>query len=274
MDNHLTESRRIFQTGRPGRPIGKETWNRFLESGSWEDAPRIFGRLYDDRRHFPPVVSEGTEGADAPWQEGKRLSGHEKDRKRYYRINMVLCGKVFADEVDKNRMLRILTGEIVRWQLPVVDFVLLDDGLHLIVCREEGRNTKYVLSRFTESLEAKYAVYYIQSRGTVCTFMTDHVLYACGDHLKALEECCRIHALPVSRGIVEDIREYWFSGYLSIQGRYAWDCMDPTSLLADIADQPGKAVRFCEAAHRSYLREIRKSRPHRIGERTAGQKEK
>ena len=258
MDNHLNESKRIFRTGRPGRPISKETWDRFLESGSWEAAPRIFGRLYDDRKHFPPVVSEGTEGFDATWQERLSISGKTKDRTRYYGISMVSCGKVFADEVDKNRMLRILTGEIVRWQLPVVDFVLLDDGLHLIVFREEGRENKYMLSQFAESLQGKYAAHYIQTRGLACTFMTDNVLRVCGDHQKALEECCRLHFLPVSRGIVEHIRQYWFSGYLSIQGRYAWDCMDPTPLLAEIADQPGKAVRYCEAAHKSYLIKIRK----------------
>ena len=274
---------------RPGYPIAPELWNAFMQSRRWEDAPKVFMPLYAEEKNARKEAGV----ADTE----NRIPGQASREPLFFGLHLVCGGREFADEVDKNEMLRILCAETVRWRLPVTDFVLLDNALHMIVCLEKPEltaqekrkeniqgnrmeNTQknqsgnvqrkrlestqenslsgerwqtYMLNQFALSLERRYQEYYAQRMELPCTFLTRDVLCSYSDPGQVLEACCRMHALPVSLGFTDDIRLYWFSGYNTVRGKFAWNFMDPTELLKSLSSRPDKAVRQYLAAHRALL---------------------
>ena len=110
---------------RPGYPIAPEQWDAFMKSRGWQDAPQIFMPLY---------AEEKKRSREAGIAEAEGIVGQTARDSVFFGLNLVCGGREFADEVDKNEMLRILCAETVHWGFPVTDFVLLDHALHMIVC--------------------------------------------------------------------------------------------------------------------------------------------
>ena len=336
---------------RPGYPIAPEQWDAFMKSRRWQDAPKIFMPLYAEEK-------KRSREADIAETESSIMEQTARDP-LFFGLNLVCGGREFADEVDKNEMLRILCAETVHWGFPVTDFVLLDHALHMIVCLEntqmtaqenlmknaqknqtenhqksrmenarenrmgatqksqventrenrmgatqksqvenirenrmkgsqrsrtenaqgsrmkyaqEGRGRAvperpksilsgerwqtYMLNQFVLSLERRYQEYYAQRMELPCSFLPRDILCRYKDPGQALEACCKMHALPVKLGFTDDIRLYWFSGYNTVRGKFAWNFMDPTGLLKTLSSRPDKAVRQYLASHRACLAQL------------------
>jgi len=277
--DRMTKTNRSAAAGyRPGHPISPEAWSTFMQCRGWMDVPKIFMPLYAD--------GSKRGGVEEPEKSEKSVQESTVQDPVFFGLNLTCVEKGFADEVDKNEMLRILCGETVRWGLPVIDFVLLDDALHLIICLESTREAQvhgqeheseekglrkkeqdalqewsrerwqtYMLNQFALSLERRYQEYYAQRMELPCTFLPHNLLCRYSGPLQTLNACCRMHTLPVSLGFVNDIKLYWFSGYNTVRGKFAWNFMDPTRLLKALSDRPNKAVRQYMAAHRAFLAE-------------------
>ena len=248
-----------------GHPISRKDWGRYISCGNWEEAPELFGGMYSGmnsgRNRDHSSVQEKDMAKRSGTADGREgFSGY----RHYFGIHIRSCGRAFADEVDKNSMLRLLIAETVRWQICIADYVLVDNELHLLICKEntaKDRNAffrwyEYTLSEFAGSLEAKYKVYYMTKHGRSCIFLTDGLISRYSDSGKALEACCRMHCLPVLQKSVPDIREYWFSGYNALRGRFAWNFMDPTGLLMDLGSCPQTAVRKYDQAMREHMADL------------------
>lgn len=239
---------------RPGRPISLQQWNRFLESPDWRGAPPIFR---------PPFFGVGNTFSMVAERSLSTVGGAGA-RRAYFSAFIGSEDKIFADEIDKHNLFRFLAMEAVRWQVPIADFVVTDEKLCLVLCREGAgepdptvrRWYEYALSQFLLCLKRRYSEYYLQNRGFHCAYIVGNSLQIHEGAEQALRECCRIHVMPLQLGYVDELKKYWFSGYTCIRSRFAWNFMDPTGLLRDLGDCPGTAVRRYEAAHRAYLREV------------------
>ena len=246
--NKTRESERAF---RPGWPIRQDVWEKFLSSRNWDEAPMVFGGT-----NAGASIDGGTVAED----DGKMTRSRGKHH-AYFGVTIESGARSFADEVDKNSLLRFLAGEAGRWQVPVTDFVLTDDRLCLVVCKDEKKDQdpatqrwyEYALLQFAVSLKNRYADYYGEKKSLTGSYLMEQTINPFADPAAAMAECVRIHALPVEDGYVDDIKKYWFSGYITLRGRFAWNFMDPSGLMRDLGRKPATALKRFETAHRAYM---------------------
>ena len=203
---------------------------------SWEEMMKVT---------IDEVTQKTEEGNDS--KDGRRL--------RFYRASLVLDRSFFADEVDKWWMLYILWKEATRCQYEVAGFTLLDDRLQLVLCREEDRNKKADGEQagqekqdfLIKTLGEAYLDYYSgRSRIPVDSVRETTTWEELESPDSVVNECCRIHYLPVKEGYVENIRDFWWSSYQKYHGKYDWTFLNITPVLGCLSRKMSMALRTFE----------------------------
>lgn len=129
-----------------------------------------------------------------------------------------LVGKqcLLADERDKWRLLQSIASCSRAKSWFVYAFCLTDEGIYVLTESDSHTQVQADLRRAVEELPRAE----IQSGG-------EEEL----DSLQEIAECCRrIHRIPLERGYVRHIGDYWWSSYVTYIGSYEWQMVDCRAL--------------------------------------------
>lgn len=177
------------------------------------------------------------------------MSHLKRSGKVYYHI-MKGSRYIFADEVNKKKLLDIVLDVQRQENWHIYAFCLTDDSAYFVT-----ETTDCALFGGMESISEKYL-----------TFCRRCPLYA-GSAEWELRECftkelqtpdeiasyCRkIHRLPLENGYVMHLGDYWWSSYITYTGIYDWDMVDCRTLLVYFSADQDTARRKLKRYHRSF----------------------
>ncbi|MCD7820230.1 MAG: hypothetical protein LUH07_14480 [Lachnospiraceae bacterium] len=154
------------------------------------------------------------------------MSHLPSERKVYYYV-LEGSGYLFADERVKKHMLDLI-GELHQrddWLL--FAFCIMDDSAYFII--EAGKISSVIRT-------IQYAVRKLLCQSVFSKSSQKREIELSGQtrKLDTLTEIAyysrRIYRIPLERGYVSRLEDYWWSSYLSYAGIYIWDLVDHRAL--------------------------------------------
>lgn len=182
---------------------------------------------------------------------GERVMLHQKESERVYYHVLEGSRFIFADEINKKKLLDIVLDVQKREEWRIHAFCLTDDSAHFVT-----ETTRSGLCRGMADASREY-LHEFRKRTTLPGDM-EPGLYAGGtrelDSLQNIAFCCReIHRLPLERGYVRRLDDYWWSSYITYAGIYDWAMVDCRTVLVYFSANPDtarrKLQRFHQASH-------------------------
>lgn len=148
-------------------------------------------------------------------KKARKIFYHELEGSRY----------LFADERDKKRLLDILFAVEKEEEWLVYAFCITDNCAYFVI-EADGvssvrRGIHCAVGRFLSRYRKDPS--HPKSREAVLK----------GDTLKELDSlgeiasiCRQIHRLPLEKGYVSRLDDYWWSSYITYAGEYEWELVD------------------------------------------------
>lgn len=150
-----------------------------------------------------------------------------------YYTYMKFRQKIFAEETEKYRFLRLLAQAQRERQISVFAFVLLDDELHFLVGirKEPGIVFFQLLSELVNLKAMGFCGEFEKEDEKFIALCREKYCSPVEQEQHFLELVRQIHALPVKAQYVSSVRDYWWSSYQTYRGAYQWQCMEENSVL-------------------------------------------
>ncbi len=148
----------------------------------------------------------------------------QRARKIYYQtLEGSRC--LLADERDKKKLLDILFAIEKEEEWLVYAFCLTDDSAYLVV-EANGISSvrKGVLHAASEFLDRYCADLAHPRRRQV--FLRNGITKELASMGEIAAQCRRIHRLPLEKGYVSRLGDYWWSSYITYAGDYEWKMVD------------------------------------------------
>ena len=180
----------------------------------------------------------------------EELRGQEKVR--FYKALLRYGKKVFANEVDKRRLLAILSTCLIKRGCELLAFALMDDELIMLLCAPEGDpgSIPGMLNEIRSEYR-KYGACFIENGSLTETgsTMKESSGWEPVDENEVAACCNYIHREPKQQGYVRDVRDFWWSSYISYMGRYEWHFLNILRCLSRISSSPEKALKTLQRSH-------------------------
>ncbi len=149
---------------------------------------------------------------------------YQRARKIYY---LVLEGSRFllADERDKRKLLDILFAAEGREGWLIYAFCLTDECAYLVVEADGACSVRRGAARAAREFLRKYRADPVHPEGREaaleCRIQKElESLWDIAAH------CRQIHRLPLEKGYVGRLDDYWWSSYITYAGEYDWKLVD------------------------------------------------
>ncbi len=148
----------------------------------------------------------------------------QRARKIYYQI---LEGNrcLLADERDKKRFLDILSSVETEEEWLIYAFCLTDDRAYFVIEANGISSVRRGVLRAAGEFLRRYRADPSHSEAKE--------LFLRSEDLKALDSlgeiaarCRQIHRLPLEKGYVSRLGDYWWSSYITYAGEYSWKIVD------------------------------------------------
>ena len=152
------------------------------------------------------------------------MSYGKKARRIFYQV---LEGSryLFADERDKKKFLDILFAVEKEEEWLIYAFCITDHCAYFVVEADGVSSVK----RGTHGVAGEFLDLYRRdpshpkSRETALKTDTLKEL----DSLGEIASCCRqVHRIPLEKGYVSRLDDYWWSSYITYAGEYKWELVD------------------------------------------------
>ena len=174
-------------------------------------------------------------------KKARRIFYHVLEGSRY----------LFADERDKRRLLDLLFDAEKEEEWLIYAFCVTDHCAYLVVEADGAaslrRGSRKAMNRF---LAAYRRDPYHPKHCEVTLGI--HVLRELGS-LGEIAECCRqVHRLPLEKGYVRRLDDYWWSSYITYAGEYAWDLVDCRIFSLCFSADPETARQRLVKFHQTY----------------------
>ena len=154
---------------------------------------------------------------------------------------------ILADEKDKKQFLDFALESQEEYGICILAFVVLDSEMHFLVqetkTRKRGLAVRKMLKGFEKFQDRKEQAY------TDCS----NTESSCREILsmEEIKQVCRmIHRIPLKKGFVTRIRDYWWSSYQTYRGGYRWKGLDTTVLFDCFSEDSEKNRRMFLEYHR------------------------
>lgn len=149
---------------------------------------------------------------------------------------------LFADERDKKKFLDILFRVEKEEEWRVYAFCVTDSCAYFVIEADGVCSLRRGVQRAANEFLAGYRKD-PSHRGSRETVLKSDVLRELGS-LEEIAACCReIHRLPLEKGYVNRLDDYWWSSYITYAGEYEWNLVDCRILLLCFSADPDIARR-------------------------------
>ena len=152
-------------------------------------------------------------------------------KERFCYTTMETSQRVFADEVHKQEFLRLLETEAGEWKYEVAAFIILDDEVQLLLCKNAPSAKNGGGRKMIEELSDAYLGYYGRSSGQDTAMVREHISWAEVEPSDALNRCCEIHMAAMKRGCADRITDWWWSSFQTFRGTYYWRFLQIRNIL-------------------------------------------
>lgn len=144
---------------------------------------------------------------------------------------------IFADEKDKKKFLDFALVSQQDKSISVLAFVVLDDEVHFLV-----QSSREIMTEDTVQKTLKDWKKYLQKEHlqTLNAAQMEYGYRKIESERNTLDICRYIHRLPLERGYVKRMRDYWWSSFQTYRGIYRWPGVDIIPLLKHFADNTEK----------------------------------
>lgn len=165
----------------------------------------------------------------------------------------VLRGKpnvsLFENEAYKKKMLDVVAEVQKVSELRVMAYCVLDNEVHLMVKGENYRQAKEGLDRMKKGFEQ---VLFPEGKRT-CRYSLwkNSLIREIPVEWKAIQQCIRLHMLPVKHHLVSRPEDYWWCSYSDYLGREWMSLTDTEILLSWVDGNQRKAVKDFRKKHRN-----------------------
>lgn len=165
----------------------------------------------------------------------------QKARKIYYQtLEGSHC--LLADERDKRRFLDILFAVEREEEWLIYAFCLTDDGAYFVIEAGGVSSVRRGVMRAANEFLSRYRAD-LPRQGARETFLRSENPKEL-DSLWEIAACCRqIHRLPLEKGYVSRLDDYWWSSYITYAGEYDWKMVDCRIFLLYFSANPEVARR-------------------------------
>lgn len=171
-----------------------------------------------------------------------------KIRKVYYHV-VEGSHYLFADERHKKKLLDILSEIEKEEEWLIYAFCLTDDCAYFIIEAPGAGAVRRGIQRLANRFLSQYRAELPRS-GNQGIFLSSTTL----DELDSLSEiaiCCRqIHRIPLEKGYVSCLDDYWWSSYITYTGDYEWELVDCRAFLLYFSANPEAARYKLQNFHR------------------------
>lgn len=144
---------------------------------------------------------------------------------------------ILADEKDKKKFLDFALAFQRDKKISVLAFVVLDDEIHFLVQSSGEIGTEDTAREMPEDWKKYLQKEHFQALDAA------QMEYNCRkiESEKDILDICRyIHRLPLERGYVKRMRDYWWSSFQTYRGIYRWTAVDILPLLKHFSDNTEK----------------------------------
>ena len=182
-----------------------------------------------------------------------RQSGYE------HIYSYVLQGhlNILADERDKKILLDIVLGIQLTDNFKLYAFCITNETVCLLL----GGAGRTMINTGMRKVIAAFAAYRAKGRQMPKALRAEEALSVTEKRTLRLEpdikdRCREIHLLPVKKGYVTNIRDYWWSSYRTYLGYYNWNQVDCGVILKMFAGDRGTAIKQFRKFHESAAAEF------------------
>lgn len=164
--------------------------------------------------------------------------------------HLKVTSKVFADERDKKYFLGVVLQSREENGFRVFAFSLLDDEAYFLLGMTEGRAE--AIGQILRELFHQYEDYYRKSHGKTvpADIEWEEKCRSVYQAEEILDICRYIHQMPVEKGYVKKLADYWWSSFLTYRGIYFWEFVDTRPVLWYLSDSQMKSVQLFMKLHR------------------------
>ena len=136
----------------------------------------------------------------------------------------------FADERNKKKLLDTVLATQDQEKWCIYAFCITDDKAYFLMGVNEEQNfllgLQKITEQFTQYSNANRNRFW-QAEVPVLSFYIEE-LYSAED---LVVYCRKVHHVPLEKGYVEHLADYWWSSYITYIGIYAWEMVEEGTLL-------------------------------------------
>lgn len=159
---------------------------------------------------------------------------------------------ILADERDKKILLDIVLGIQLADNFKLYAFCITNETVCLLL----GGTGRTMINTGIRKVIAGFAAHRVKGKQMPKTLRAEEQLSVTEKRTIRLEpdirdRCREIHLLPVKKGYVTNIRDYWWSSYRTYLGYYNWNQVDCSLILRMFDDDRETAVKQFRKFHES-----------------------
>lgn len=159
---------------------------------------------------------------------------------------------ILADERDKKILLDIVLGIQLTDNFKLYAFCITNETVCLLL----GGAGRTMINTGIRKVIAGFAAHRVKGRRMPKALRTEEALSVTEKRTLRFEpdiknRCRDIHLLPVEKGYVTNIRDYWWSSYRTYLGYYNWNQVDCSLILRMFAGDRETAVKQFRKFHES-----------------------
>lgn len=132
---------------------------------------------------------------------------------------------LFADERDKRKLLDLIFEIEKEEEWLIYAFCVTDNSAYFVIEADGVCSVRRGIQRAVGGFLSGYRKDPSHRKGCEATLRGDALKEL--DSLSEIADCCRrIHRLPLEKGYVSRLDDYWWSSYITYAGEYEWNLVD------------------------------------------------
>lgn len=173
----------------------------------------------------------------------------KKSGKVYYHV--VRGSKyIFSDERNKRRFLDVVAEMQRKGDWCIYAFCIMDEQAYFVI---EATARDQIRAKMRQ-VEVMYVRLYHQIPELFCRVGAPFFWEAVTKELESSDEvagyCRFIHRIPLEKGYVRRVGDYWWSSYVTYMGNYEWKIVDRRMLLSYFSPDEETARRKLQRYHK------------------------
>ena len=176
------------------------------------------------------------------------MTKEEISEKVYYHV-VQGSRYIFSDERNKKRFLDVVAETQGKEEWQIYAFCIMDEQAYFII---EAPCQEIVLDGMHRA-ERSYVYLYHQAPGRFGCIPVpafgEEITAELGSLDEIADSCRQIHRIPLEKGYVHRISDYWWSSYMTYIGNYDWKIVNCRNLLSYFSENEETARRKLQRYH-------------------------